>query len=235
MKKPRIGILPNYNNDTREYRLKRCYTAAIVSAGGLPVILPVSSDDGIIKEYVKQIDGLLLTGGTDIDPLIYGENPLPTMGEIDPERDLFELEMVKYSFGLKLSVLGICKGCQIINIALGGTLFQDIYSQKESVLKHTQEAPRWYPTHMINIEKGSLLHQIIEKDKIKVNSTHHQAIKGVGDSLKISALAEDGVVEAIESREDRFILGVQWHPEALWENSEENFNIFREFIKKSSG
>ncbi|MFP4660569.1 MAG: gamma-glutamyl-gamma-aminobutyrate hydrolase family protein [Halanaerobiales bacterium] len=227
-----IGIAPNHNNDAKEYRLKSFYTQAVESVGGLPVILPFTSEAENVRQYVKQIDGLLLTGGTDVDPLIYGENPLPAMGEIDPERDRFEIDLVKFAIQSEVSILGICKGCQMINIGFGGSLYQDIYSQKENVLKHTQEAPRWYPTHTITIKEGSLLKHIIQKDEIRVNSTHHQAIKKVGSNLIISALAEDGVIEAVEFNGDRFILGVQWHPETLWENSEVHFDIFRKFVEK---
>lgn len=234
MGKAIIGITPGHDKEYKEYHINKCYTEAILSAGGLPVILSVTIDKGIIKEYIEQIDGLLLTGGADVDPLIYGENPLPATGEIDPERDIFELELVKHAYQEKLAILGICKGCQIINIAMGGTLYQDLFNQRKGILKHNQEAPRWYPTHRVNIKKDSYLYKIINQETIKVNSIHHQSIKDVSPNFNISAVAEDGVIEAIEIRAQRFILGVQWHPETMWKNSRENFYIFREFVKQSS-
>lgn len=233
MRKAIIGITANQDKDYKEYRLNKSYSKAIISAGGLPVILPVISDETIIKEYIKEIDGLLLTGGADPDPLIYGENPLPFTGSIDPLRDSFELEIFKYAFQEKLSILGICKGIQIINIAMGGTLYQGLDSQREGVFKHNQEAPSWYPTHNVKIEADSYLNQIVKQEKIKVNSNHHQSIKDVSSKFLVSAKAEDGVIEAIEIGEERFVMGVQWHPETMWKNSHENFNIFKEFVSQS--
>ncbi len=233
MRKAIIGITANQDKDYKEYRLNKSYSQAIISAGGLPVILPVISDETIIKEYIKEIDGLLLTGGADPDPLIYGENPLPYTGYINPIRDSFELEIFKYAFQEKLSILGICKGIQIINIAMGGTLYQDLDSQREGVIKHNQEAPSWYPTHSVNIEADSYLNQIVKQERIKVNSIHHQSIKDVSSKFLVSAKAEDGVIEAIEIRKKRFVMGVQWHPETMWKNSQENFNIFKEFVSQS--
>ncbi len=233
MRKAIIGIAANQDKDSKEYRLNKSYSEAIISAGGLPVILPVISDKSIIKEYINGIDGLLLTGGADPDPLIYGENPMPFTGRIDPLRDSFEMQIFKDAFQANLSILGICKGIQIINIAMGGTLYQDLNSQREGVLKHNQEAPTWYPTHSVNIDAESYLNQIVKQEMIKVNSIHHQSIKDVSPKFLVSAKAEDGVIEAIEIKEKRFVMGVQWHPETMWENSQENFNIFKEFVSQS--
>ncbi len=233
MRKAIIGIAANQDKDYKEYRLNKSYLDAIISAGGLPVVLPIVSDESIIKEYIKVLDGLLLTGGADPDPLIYGENSLPFMGSIDPLRDNFELQVFKYAFRADLSILGICKGIQIINIAMGGTLYQDLHSQRKGVLKHNQEAPNWYPTHSVSIEADSYLNQIVKKGKMEVNSIHHQSVKDVSPKFLVSAKAEDGVIEAIELKEKRFVMGVQWHPETMWEKSQENFNIFKEFVYQS--
>lgn len=234
MKRPVIGITASHDNEYREYRLKKKYSEAIYNAGGIPFILPVITEKKLIKLYIEKIDGLLLSGGLDVDPLIYGENPLPTNGSIDPERDLFELDLFKEAHSKGIAILGICKGCQIINIAAGGTLYQDIYNQIEGVLKHKQEAPRWYPTHRVNIDKGTYLYHIIEKEKIRVNSIHHQAIKKVGPGFIVSARSDDGVIEAIEEKNGfRFIIGVQWHPETMWGNYSENYILFKEFIRNS--
>ncbi|MFW6022733.1 MAG: gamma-glutamyl-gamma-aminobutyrate hydrolase family protein [Halanaerobiaceae bacterium] len=227
-----IGITSNHTESYREYILNACYAEAIIAAGGLPVILPVSSNKIVIEEYVNKIDGLLLTGGSDIDPLIYGENPLPGIRGIDPLRDGFEIDLVRYARKKKLPILGVCKGCQVLNISFGGTLYQDIASQLDNVLKHNQEAPRWYATHRVNIRKDTVLHEIIGKTTIKVNSIHHQSIKNISPSFNISAEADDNIIEAIEYKTDDFIMGIQWHPETMWKNSDDNYRIFQYFINQ---
>lgn len=232
MGRPLIGITTNHDDREKELRLRRHYVEAVIAAGGLPVLLPVVTDHEIITDYLARIDGLLLTGGGDIDPLLYGEDPLPENGRLDPLRDNFELELVRKAFETDLNILGICKGCQVLNLALGGSLYQDLYRQKAAVLKHVQEAPRWYPTHRVRIKRNSHLYGIVQQEFIKVNSIHHQAIKEVSPFFKVVAYSADGVIEAIEKKQGAFVLGVQWHPESLWKSSWENYNIFREFIKK---
>lgn len=233
MRKPIIGITSNHSDDYTQCKLNKAYIEAVTSAGGLAIVLPIISEQGIIGEYIDEIDGLLLTGGVDIDPLLYGENPLPVNGELDPLRDYFELELLSYADQAELPILGICKGCQILNVAMGGTLYQDLYKQKKTVFKHFQDAPRWYPTHGINIEGNSYLYKIINKKNTKVNSIHHQGIKDVSSDFNITAQADDGVIEAIEKKDGRFVIGVQWHPEIMWENEKENFYLFTEFIRQS--
>jgi putative glutamine amidotransferase len=232
MGRPLIGITTNHSDREKEVRLSRYYVEAVAAAGGLPVLLPPVREQEIITDYLERIDGLLLSGGGDIDPLIYGEDPLPENGRLDPLRDNFELELVKRALERELSILGICKGCQVLNIAFGGSLYQDLYRQKSAVLKHVQEAPRWYPTHRVRIEADSHLYRIVRQELIEVNSIHHQAIKEVSPCFKVAAYSADGVIEAIEKKEGAFVLGVQWHPECLWQDSKENFNIFKEFIEQ---
>lgn len=232
MGRPLIGITTNHSDREKELKLSRSYTEAIIAAGGLPVLLPVVTEEEVINAYIARIDGLLLTGGGDMDPLIFGEDPLPESGKLDPLRDNFELELVRKALERDLSILGICKGCQLLNIVLGGSLYQDLYRQKPGVLKHNQEAPRWYPTHRVTIEEDSNLYKIVQQQVIKVNSIHHQAIKDVSPNFRVAAYSADGVIEAIEKKEGAFVLGVQWHPESLWANSRENYNIFREFIRQ---
>ncbi|QTL99503.1 gamma-glutamyl-gamma-aminobutyrate hydrolase family protein [Iocasia frigidifontis] len=231
MSSPLIGIIPSRQNNFQEYRLNKNYLAAVVAAGGLPVILGIENSDSLIKKYINRIDGLLLTGGLDLDPLLYGESPVPALRRNDPERDNFELQLCRKAYKNRLPILGICKGCQLINVAFGGTLYQDLITQRDRVIKHEQSAPRWYPTHRIKINKETALYQLISLDEITVNSLHHQAVKDIADNFVIAARAEDGVVEAIETKGDGFVLGVQWHPEAIWQQSKAAAVLFDGFIQ----
>lgn len=222
-----IGITPYLQKGRTEYRLPRTYVESIIAAGSIPYILPVVTDKRIISRYLDSIDGLLLAGGVDPDPLYYGEEPLPGMGEIDPERDYFEIELTREALNRPVPVLGICRGCQILNVVAGGTLIQDL---GEGYFKHLQDAPGWYPTHNVEIEENSLLNRVFNEKIIKVNSIHHQAIGKVGKGFRVTARARDGVIEAIEGDGAVFSLGVQWHPERMWEKNRKFLGIFREFI-----
>ncbi|MFW5981823.1 MAG: gamma-glutamyl-gamma-aminobutyrate hydrolase family protein [Halanaerobiaceae bacterium] len=233
MSKAVIGITSNYDQNINTYTLNRYYISSILKAGGLPIILPCTLEKDTIKRYLALVDGILFSGGGDIDSLIYGNEPLCGLGSISPERDYFELELFKQANKIALSVLGICKGCQIINIAMGGSVYQDIYQEKVSNLKHKQEAPRWYPTHHINIIEGTYLEKIINKRRSQVNSIHHQSIKEVAAGFRIAAKADDGIIEAIEKSEDHFVVGIQWHPEIML-NSRDSILIFEEFVKRAS-
>lgn len=228
---PLIGIIPSRQSDFQEYRLNKDYLDAVVAADGLPVILGIGNNDNLIKKYINRIDGLLLTGGLDIDPLLYGESPIPALRKNDPERDSFELKICREAYKNRIPILGICKGCQLINVAFGGTLYQDLITQRDRVIKHEQSAPRWYPTHRIKINKETVLYKLISLDEITVNSLHHQAVKDIADNFIIAARAEDGVVEAIEIKWDGFVLGVQWHPEVLWQQSKAAAVLFDGFIQ----
>lgn len=198
------------------------------------MILPIFQDKSLIRESIERIHGLLLPGGVDVDPLIFHQEPLPGQGRIDPLRDRFELEAIKHILTLKKPCLGICRGCQMITVALEGTLYQDIKLREgEERLKHSQDAPYWYPTHSIYIEKGSILEKIYGTNKTVVNSFHHQVIEDPGPYLLVSAKAPDGVIEAIEYRGEASIIGVQWHPEHLWKKDERTLGLFQYFVDRS--
>lgn len=229
MKRPLIGIIPPQQNNNSDYWLYRGYSDAVFKAGGLPVIIPVHNDYNIVKCYLDKIKGLLLTGGVDPDPYYFQEEPIPELGHINPERDRFEVEFIKNALEVKKPILAICRGMQILNIVAGGNLYQDLNSQKKNILKHFQEAPRWYPTHKVNIDQNSLLFELFG-DTIRVNSTHHQSIKNPAPGYKITAWAEDGVIEAIEKEGDTFVLGVQWHPERMWQKDEKMLKLFEKLI-----
>ncbi|MDD4171377.1 MAG: gamma-glutamyl-gamma-aminobutyrate hydrolase family protein [Syntrophomonas sp.] len=209
--KPIIGITGNSQPENNSIIYKDFYVAAINRAGGIAILLPPTCDEGLIEDYLNICRGLLFSGGGDFDPACWGEVASPQSGAIDPLRDRFELSLAKKAFGSGKAVLGICRGCQLLNIAAGGSLWQDI----QSPLSHVQKAPRNYPIHDIFIENDSQLRSIMQDDHVSVNSFHHQAVKEVGPGLAISALAGDGTVEAIESRQHPFYVGVQWHPECM--------------------
>ena len=222
MNKPVIGVTlfrREKNKSKSEYGTISCnYVRAVVEAGGLPLLIPIVNQPQDIKHYIDLIDGLLLSGGQDISPEFYNENPIEDLGEIDPDRDNWELKLFKEAYRQKLPVLGICRGMQLINVGLSGTLYQDIYSQLNDSLQHTSKKDETCAYHKILIEAGSKLEEILCcLDSLYVNSYHHQAIKKLADKLKVVANSDEGVIEAIEAEDSdqRFLVGVQWHPEDL--------------------
>ena len=233
MKKPVIGIIPSQQNQFSEYKLKKVYGQAVQAAGGLPVLIPFSADRELSRLYLKQLDGLLLTGGLDLDPYFYGEEPEPGLGAIDPERDHFEILMAQLAYQQQVPTLGICKGLQVLNVAAGGSLIQDLSSRREKVYQHYQDAPRAYPTHQVTIDQSSNLYQIIQKEKIRVNSLHHQAIKEVAANFRVAAKAGDGIIEAIENKGPGFALGIQWHPEEMWAEERTAYQLFLALVTES--
>ena len=209
--RPIIGITGSCLFEDHCFSFKDYYVAAVTRAGGLAVLLPATTDESLQDDYLSLCQGLLLSGGGDLDPHYWGELSQPQAGEIDPLRDNFELSLARKVILSHKPVLGICRGCQVLNAAAGGSLIQDIISP----MNHMQKAPRAYPFHDIFIENNSRLGNIIGTEQIRVNSFHHQAIKDPGRDLCITAMASDGMVEAIESREHPFYIGVQWHPECM--------------------
>ena len=232
--KPIIGITTDIGKENR-HLLNNNYVKAVIQAGGLPVILPIGIEEDV-KQLSNMLDGVLLTGGGDIDPMLFGEEPHKQLGEVSPSRDSIELRLVQEMLTKNKPILGICRGLQVLNIAVGGNMYQDIYSQNTStLLQHVQKAPRIHQSHFVQIKEGSLLGSIAESSQIKVNSYHHQAVKDVPNPLIISGTASDGIIEAIESTKHSFVLGVQWHPEALAKNGDiVSLRIFEKFLEKSN-
>lgn len=206
---------------------------SILLAGGIPYILPYTQDSTTLDEVISKMDGLLLSGGVDIDPTLFGEEPIPGLGEIMPERDALESALIIRSLKLDLPILAICRGIQMLNVAAGGNMYQDIYNQKSNLLQHSQRAPRTHLSHFVQIKKDSLLHSITGTDNFKVNSFHHQAVKDPAPGFIISAISSDGVVEAIESQQHKYVVGVQWHPEFLTTIDEVSKKIFESFVHAS--
>ncbi len=191
------------------------YIESILKAGGTPVIIPVMTDGKILRDILKNIDGLVMVGGDDVNPSFYKEKAIPKMNEIDSVRDVYDLVLLKLATDRNIPVLGICRGEQIMNVAFGGTLYQDIPLQvKASNIRHKQTEPREQGTHTITIDKDSKLASILGVNEYKINSYHHQAVRKVAPGFRAVAKSTDGIVEAIEAYPNRALLGVQWHPES---------------------
>jgi putative glutamine amidotransferase len=223
---PLIGITASLKGDAdsiaqrttldSSWKVNPDYIASVAQAGGLPVVLPPIVE--AVEEMVQSIDGLLLSGGSDLDPSYYGEEALPEVDGTLPERDIFEMTLLGHALERGMPVFGICRGLQVLNVALGGTLHQDLPSQlSDGPIAHRQQIPKWRWTHEVDVDEDSNLARIIEATKLRVNSLHHQAIKDLADPLIPVAHATDGVIEAMESRDlsRHWLVGVQWHPEGM--------------------
>lgn len=231
--RPLIGITCGIDHD--RYYLSRFYSQGVEAAGGIPVLLPPVAASCCPALHQK-LDGLILSGGVDLDPAAFGEEPRIGLGEITPERDAFELALTKVFLATPKPILAICRGLQLLNVAAGGTLWQDIAALGKDTLKHTQEAPRWYATHTVEFVAGTKLHDIFKQsNSIRVNSFHHQAIKTVAEGFMVSAVATDGIIEAIEARDYPYWLGVQWHPECMWEKDSRQMQLFESLVTACCG
>ena len=210
------------------------YVEGVAEAGGVPVVLPPVVGVRGAEALLEGLDGLLLSGGSDLDPGYYGERPVPELGVTLPERDAFEMALLEHALRRKIPILGICRGMQVLNVALGGTLYQDLPSQMDHMvlLGHRQETPKWQPTHEVEVDGGSKVAEILGADELKVNSYHHQAIKKLASGLVAVAHAPDGVIEAVESGDlsKRWVIGVQWHAEAMREAGPEHRNLFEAHV-----
>ena len=227
---PVIGITAAFDEEEERYSLSRYYVEAVARAGGIPLIVPPLSFE-MAAAVLEKIQGLLLSGGGDLDPAYFGEEPLPYTKGINPRRDIFELALARAALVRQVPVLGICRGMQVLNVAAGGTIYQDLILGTAHPLKHYQEAPRWYGTHDIEIQPGSKLHSVLGVRRLRVNSFHHQAVRQIAPGFKISALARDGVVEGIELGNHPFVVGVQFHPEGMWEREPVFLGLFTALVK----
>ena len=222
------GIMPGLyrsyvNND---------YVESLEKAGCVPVLLPVISDLDSVKDQIEGLDGIVLSGGYDIDPTLYGEQPMLGQGFAMREVDCFYIAVIKAAAEANIPIFGICKGVQAINVAFGGTIYQDLNKKNPDAFQHTQQAPRGNASHVVCIEKESFLGKTLD-EKTFVNSYHHQAVKDVAEGFRVTARAEDGIVEGIERVEGSFVCGVQWHPEMMAKfDNPMMIELFKSFAEK---
>lgn len=220
---------------TNRFYLAREYSEAVEAAGGLPVHIPLIPHRDFIKSIMAHLDGLLLPGSdSDVDPLRYGHEPHPKLWQVHPEKDATDLLALAEAEESAMPVFAICFGLQSLNVSRGGTLIQDVVSQYPNAIKHEQGLPRTRHSHRVRILEGSMLGQLAGGDSAPVNSHHHQALETVGRELVATAWASDGLIEAVEDpRDDRWVLGVQWHPELAWEQDSLSLSLFSKFIEEA--
>lgn len=209
----------------------------VYAIGAIPLILPFPDDVNNIQatanEVVALYDALILPGGPDVDPQNYGEEPIPEIGMPITQKDQFEIALIKATLAAKKPILGICHGMQIMNVAMGGTLYQDLATQDpDYAIQHAQAAIGNWRTHHINLENDSHLAQLLGNRSL-VNSRHHQAVRKVGQGLRVTATAPDGVIEGIESVDNNLLVGVQWHPENFWQKDTTQLNLFKDLLARS--
>ena len=238
-RRPNIGITPDISPVTQEaphprYELKAAYTEAVLRAGGLPLVLPYSDDGQVIDLYLDRVSGVVVTGGAfDIPPEAYGEAAREGLGTLKPSRTTFETEIIRRALARNMPVLGVCGGMQLLHVILGGTLFQDIRREVATAREHEQKHDRAQPQHPVDVKDGTVLAELVGKGQLMVNSTHHQAANRVPPEVRVSAVAPDGVVEAIESPKHAFAVGVQWHPELLIHTIPAHLGLYRGLVGKA--
>jgi len=237
--RPRIALpadtldeATNIINERNAAFAPRPAVEAIVKTGGLPIILP-SIDPEDVADYLSLFDGVAFLGGADVDPTFFGEEPHVRLGKTYRKRDLFEIELLKQAVAANKAILGICRGLQLINVGLGGTLYQDLSEDPTAQIKHSQAAMGNQPSHHVTVVTGSTL-ATLTGERPYVNSRHHQAIKDVAPSLRVTATADDQVIEALESKDSDQILGVQWHPENMYKHHIESRQIFQNFVDRAA-
>lgn len=232
-RKPIIGITTAYDFERNTSNLKDDYYDAVVQAGAVPILVPVVEEKNIWMSYLNLCDGFILSGGPDIDAAYFGKSNMPYANEISPVRDEMEIFITKQAIEMNKPLLGICRGCQVINVAAGGSIFQDIYAENSSdkaILKHSQQAPRWFEIHEVAVREATCLHSIFESFSLRVNSFHHQAVSEVAPGFIVNACSEDGIIEAISREDKKFVLGVQWHPENLWRKNKIHLKLFERLV-----
>ncbi len=231
MDKPMIGILPLYDSEKESYWMLPAYMKGIEEAGGIPIMLPLTTDEDILLRLADSFDGFLFTGGHDINPQLYGEEAGDLCGALCNERDVMESILFRRVLELDKPAFGICRGLQLFNVLLGGTLYQDIPTQlSESHVIHKQNPPYSEPSHKVSIKKDTLLYEIFQTDYLSVNSYHHQGIKKIAEQLVPIAIAEDGLIEAVYMPGKKFLLAVQWHPEFSYNVDDYNAKLFLQFV-----
>jgi putative glutamine amidotransferase len=234
-KRPRIGVPMRIELTTDRFYLSRHYSEAVEAAGGVPVHISLIPKEDYISSVVEGLDGVLLPGSdSDIDPIRYGQQPHPKLGAVHPIKDETDLLLIKAAERKQIPIFAICFGMQVLNVARGGTLIQDIGSQLPAPIKHEQGVPRDRPSHRVTLSEKTRLSDIAGVEGAVVNSHHHQAIESLGADLIATAWSTDGVIEAVEDpRPDRFIVAVQWHPELGWERDVISQRLFAALVAEA--
>ena len=227
--KPRIAVTQNINSDGTVSILPQ-YTLTLENAGADVVLLPYTDKPSEIIEMVKSVDGICFTGGADVDPKRYFEEKMSCCGETEDKRDLFELAVFFVATEENKPILGICRGMQLINVAMGGTLYQDILTEYVSDIAHIQKEGKFEHSHEVNVINGSPLYNLLGNERIKINSFHHQAIKKLAEGLDVMARADDGIIEAVYASEYKYLRAYQWHPERIYQIDKNQALIFEDFI-----
>lgn len=240
MQKPVIGIVGNvmtidkgsFLGLERAY-LNESYIKAVLEAGGIPIVLPIIDDLSLVSTQIACCDGIILSGGQDIHPMFYSEQQHKHLGDVDSKVDRYQLEVARTAIENDTPLLGICKGMQIMNVATGGSLYQDLEEMNKPLLKHLQSGKTYETAHSISIENNSTMFELFGQS-LDVNSYHHQAIKQLGDGLKVTALSDDGVIEAVEMNNKRLVMGVQWHPELMALKNDKILRLFKLLIERAN-
>ena len=229
-KRPVIGVVPLYDIQRDSLWMIPGYLDGIAAAGGIPVGLPLTEDEQVLGQLANDVDGFLMTGGQDVSPALYGEERLDSCGETLPVRDGMESRLFQLCLERDVPVLGICRGIQLMNVLLGGTLYQDLPSQRPTQTEHHMSPPYDRPVHQVEICKGTPLFDLIQTERMDVNSYHHQAVRDKAPALQTMAVSEDGLIEAVCLPERPFVWAVQWHPELSWRTDEKSRRIFEAFV-----
>lgn len=234
---PAASLEPAPNPGALYFQFSGNYPAALAASGALPVIIPLGLPEEILRELFERLDGLLLAGGVDVAPEEYGETPHPKLGNVDRSRDVTELTVARWALAADLPILGICRGIQSLNVAAGGSLYQDLAAQFPNASHHAyrpSESSWEKPTHRVDVAAGSRLAAVLETERLAVNSFHHQAVKQPAPGFIPTARAEDGVIEGIEDPARHFVVGVQWHPEGMFQMDPLARQLFAAFVEAAN-
>ncbi len=228
MAKKLIAVVPLWDNEKKSLWMLPNYLDGIRESGGIPLVLPLHVSAGDAVQILDRCDGLLMTGGHDVDPALYGREKRETCGPLCKSRDVLEQALYRHAVERDMAVLGICRGIQTVNVFEGGTLYQDLPTERRSDVEHHGQPPYDQVIHEVTL--GGQLAELLGISRIGVNSYHHQAVDCLGEALEVMALADDGVVEAVRRKGSRFVWAVQWHPEFSFRSDENSRKIFRAFV-----
>ena len=228
--RPVIGLIPLWDDEKDSLWMLPGYMEGIIEAGGLPLMLPLTTDETLLEEACSLCDGFLLTGGHDVSPGLYGEEKRPLCGRPCDERDAMESIVLKHALRQDKAVLGICRGIQLLNALMGGTLYQDLPSEHPSACEHHMSPPKEAACHQVAVLPGTPLHHLLGCESLPVNSYHHQAVKELASPLKAMAVSEDGLTEAVWMPGRHFVWAVQWHPEFAFRVREDCRSILHAFV-----